>query len=80
MKNCLYKSFQKYFKTGVALSSFFLMTNEEFASYMKGIESYLLNVGKLKSITKLPDIEKIKKDTMEVLNYAKTQFNVNKTT
>lgn len=76
MKNCLYKSFQKYFKTGVALSSFFLMTNEEFASYMKGIESYLLNVCKLKSITKLPDIEKIKKDTMEVLNYAKTQFNV----
>ncbi len=76
MKNCLYESFQKYFKTGVALSSFFLMTNEEFASYMKGIESYLLNVCKLKSITKLPDIEKIKKDTMEVLNYAKTQFNV----
>ena len=76
MKNCLYKSFQKYLKTGVALSSFFLMTNEEFASYMKGIESYLLNVCKLKSITKLPDIEKIKKDTMEVLNYAKTQFNV----
>lgn len=76
MINCLYKKFQEYYNIGTALSSFFLITKEELDLYLKGIENYLLNVRKTTLLSNIPDIEKIKKDTIEVLNYAKTQFNV----
>ena len=70
----LYKQYENFFNLGVALSSFFLMGDNELYSYFDNISKYLSQV-KQKG-TEIPDIGKIKKDTIEVLNYAKTQFNV----
>ena len=57
------------------------MNEHDFDLYIKKI-SYQLNNLKAKFNTvpetniQIPDIEKIKKDTLEVLNYAHTHFNI----
>lgn len=68
----LYKQYENFFNLGVALSDFFLMDNNELYSYFDNISKYLSQL-KQKDL-EIPDIEKIKKDTIEVLNYAKTQI------
>ena len=64
--------YNSYFNVGTALCSFFLMNENDVGLYIENIKSCLLQIkNSNKNIEIVPDIEKLRNDTLEVLNYAK---------
>ena len=64
--------YNSYFNVGTALCSFFLMNENDVGFYIENINSCLLQIkNSNKNIEIVPDIEKFRNDTLEVLNYAK---------
>lgn len=77
MYKSLCEEYNSYFNVGAALCSFFLMNENDINSYIENINSYLLQIkNNNKKIKGAPNIEKLRNDTIEVLNYAKHHFNV----
>lgn len=77
MYKSLFEKYKSYFNIGTALSSFFLMDDNDVNIYLEHLNS-VINQLKNKNANSnlIPDIVKIRKDTYEVLNYAKKHFNV----